>query len=392
MIKVQNLNKQFKCYHSPFDRLKEIVLQKPFHQTFQALENINFTLNSGETLGIIGKNGAGKSTLLKILSGILIANSGQFSHHGKLTALLELGTGFDLKLTGHQNILANGLLIGMSNNEILEKEENIIEFSELERFIDEPVRNYSSGMLMRLAFAIAIHADPDCFLVDEALSVGDAAFQQKCMFKIREFRKQGGSLLFVSHDLNAIKFICEQVMVLDQGKQVFLGDADTAVNYYNRILSKSSQLIENKLGYGNNQVKIVAAKLVGTQSKTSSISCGEQTKLIIDLYSYQNLDNITIGLMIKDRFGQDVFGTNTFHLGHTIKVKKEQSYQFEFLIKMELYPGKYSITIALHQNENHIEECYHWCDNMISFEIAGIQEQLFSGVCRLSTEFSNNNI
>lgn len=192
MIRVENISKTFKIYPAPSARLKEILLRRPCHTLHAALEKISFSVEDGETLGIIGPNGAGKSTLLKLLSGILIPDEGKISISGKITGLLELGTGFNSEMTGRQNISMNGLLLGMTAEEIRAKEETIIAFSELESFMDNPLKTYSSGMVMRLAFAIAYHAEPACFLVDEALSVGDAHFQQKCMKAIRSFKERGG--------------------------------------------------------------------------------------------------------------------------------------------------------------------------------------------------------
>ncbi len=213
MIKVEGISKQFKLYRSPADRLKEIVYRRKYHKDFVALDNISFEVKNGETLGIIGQNGAGKSTLLKILSGIVIPDSGTIQVDGKVTGLLELGTGFNAEMTGLENIYMNGTLIGMTKEEIGQKKQAIIEFSELGDFINEPIKTYSSGMTMRLAFSIAIHADPTCFLVDEALSVGDAYFQQKCMRKIQEFRAAGGSIVFVSHDVNAVMMLCNAAIM-----------------------------------------------------------------------------------------------------------------------------------------------------------------------------------
>ena len=262
MIKVNKIYKQFKLYNKPSDRLKEMILRRSYHHYYEALKDISFSVAAGETLGILGKNGAGKSTLLKIITGIVLPDSGSFHVDGKITGLLELGTGFDQNLTGLQNIQSNGLLIGMSKEQIEQQHQAIIAFSELGDYIHEPIRTYSSGMVMRLAFSIAIHAQPDCFIIDEALSVGDAHFQQKCMRQIREFREQGGSMIFVSHDLNAIKMICDKVIVLDQGHIVCEGTVEAGVNYYNRIMAKLDEQ-ENALAkqkkaqnFGNNKAII----------------------------------------------------------------------------------------------------------------------------------------
>lgn len=191
MIAVNGITKRFKLYAKPSDRLKELVFGRCYHHTYTALDNVSFKVGKGEAVGILGKNGAGKSTLLKLLTGILLPDAGRIDIQGKVTGLLELGTGFDFNLSGLENITTNGLLLGMTPAEIRSLRDQIIAFAELEHYIKEPLRTYSSGMVMRLAFAIAIHANPDCFIVDEALSVGDAHFQQKCMRKIRRFRERG---------------------------------------------------------------------------------------------------------------------------------------------------------------------------------------------------------
>jgi len=233
MIKAENISKEFKLYHSPADRLKEIVLRRTLHRSFHALKGISFKVEEGETLGIVGQNGAGKSTLLKILTGVLLPDSGVVHVDGRITGLLELGTGFNSEFTGVQNIYLNGTLLGMSKEEINEKLETIVAFSELGDFIEEPLKTYSSGMIMRLAFSTAIHANPKAFVVDEALSVGDAYFQQKCMRKIKEFKNSGGSIVFVSHDMNAVKILCDRALLLDCGSAIEEGEPDKVINTYN---------------------------------------------------------------------------------------------------------------------------------------------------------------
>ena len=220
MISVSNISKTFKLYKSPADRLKEIVLRRSFHRVFHALKDVSFEIQEGETLGIVGQNGAGKSTVLKLLTGILIPDTGNIHISGKITGLLELGTGFNAEFSGLDNIFLNGTYLGLSRQEIKSKLDNIIGFAELNEFIHEPIKTYSSGMVMRLAFSVAIHADPKAFVVDEALSVGDAYFQQKCMQKIKEFKNNGGSIVFVSHDMNAVKVLCDQAILLDEGHVV----------------------------------------------------------------------------------------------------------------------------------------------------------------------------
>ncbi len=395
MIKVNNIYKHFKLYAKPSDRLKEIFFRRSYHHYHEAIKGVSFAVAAGETLGILGKNGAGKSTLLKIITGIVLADSGECHVDGKITGLLELGTGFDENLTGIQNIQGNGLLIGMSQKEIEEQKQAIIDFSELGDYILEPLRTYSSGMRMRLAFAIAIHAKPDCFIIDEALSVGDAYFQQKCMRKIREFRAQGGSMIFVSHDLNAVKMICDKVIVLDQGELVSQGTPEEAVNYYNRIIARldeqesSIQNARQAQNFGNKKATIESVELRGESSLSSVVSSGELTNVIVQIQAHEQIDDLSIGFMIRDRFAQDIFGTNSFLLQQTYHLIPGKPYQYIFQFPMDIAPGKYTLTVALHSQENHIDDCYHWIDNMLSFEVAGYKDKQFSGVCNLHPQLLN---
>ncbi len=387
MITVTNLHKRFKLYKKPSDRLREIIWRRSFHQNYEALRDISFTVAAGETLGILGKNGAGKSTLLKIITGVLLADGGNFQVEGKITGLLELGTGFDADLNGLQNITSNGLLIGMSMMEIAAQKQAIIDFSELGDFIYEPIRTYSSGMIMRLAFSIAIHANPRCFVVDEALSVGDAHFQQKCMHRIKRFRQEGGSILFVSHDLNAIKMLCDRAIVLDQGVVVADGSPEDAVNHYNRLIADlEEQSQRQEMGYGSNEAEITAVKLWGQDSRGRVVTAGEKTHIEISFKINATIEDLTVGIMIRDRFGQDIFGTNSHHLGLDFEPRRDIHYKALFELDMDIAPGKYTLTVALHSRENHIELCYHWRDNIETFEVAGTRGHIFSGVCRLPTK------
>lgn len=241
MIAVDQISKRFKLYRAPSDRLKEILFRRSFHKDFHAVSDVSFTVNAGETLGIIGENGAGKSTLLKLLTGVLIPDTGQIHINGKITGLLELGTGFNPEFSGIDNIIHNATYLGLSRREINGRLDRIVEFTELGDFIHEPIKTYSSGMVMRLAFSTAIHADPTAFVVDEALSVGDAYFQQKCMEKIREFKANGGSIVFVSHDMNAVKVLCDKALLLDHGRVAEEGQPENVINAYNFLIASRSR-------------------------------------------------------------------------------------------------------------------------------------------------------
>jgi len=394
MISVKHLSKSFKLYSKPSHRLKEMLIRRPCHSRHQVLKDINFSVADGEALGILGRNGAGKSTLLKLLTGVLLADSGDVSLSGKVTALLELGTGFDTKQTGLKNIHINGLLIGMTPQEVAARRDAIIEFSELGRYINEPLRTYSSGMVMRLAFSIAIHADPDVFIIDEALSVGDGHFQQKCMRRIRQFRASGGSIIFVSHDLNAVKMLCDRVLVLDQGVVVADGEPEVAVNAYNQLLGADDlepELSTPEAGYGSHEVTIRSVELTGDDSGATIVSSGESVSLAVMVEARDTLASMTLGVMIRDRFGQDIFGTDSYHLGQDLNIKAGEIKHYSLSMPMSLAPGKYTVTVALHEGMDHTRHCYHWWDNAAGFEVAGIRGVQFGGVCNLSPVFKEES-
>jgi ABC-type polysaccharide/polyol phosphate transport system ATPase subunit len=382
MIKVEGISKQFKLYRSPADRLKEILFRRPYHKDFVALENISFEISPGQTLGIIGQNGAGKSTLLKILSGIVIPDTGIISIDGKVTGLLELGTGFNTEMTGLENIYMNGTLIGMTRDEIDRKKQTIIDFSELGDFINEPIKTYSSGMTMRLAFSIAIHADPQCFLVDEALSVGDAYFQQKCMRKIQEFRANGGSIVFVSHDMNAVKTLCDAAIMLDHGRMIDCGEPKDVVDFYqNMILKKMHQgdvpvqvqvkKVENEKpvnnsGISTGEVELVSFKVCNENGEEISYIESENViKIVYEIKALKDLDEPHYGLMIRNNLGLSVFETNTYCMKmKTEKLSKGQFAKIEWVMDCPLYAGTYSFSVGIANR---------------GFNIGSFEEYLFLG-------------
>ncbi|MFA7184607.1 MAG: ABC transporter ATP-binding protein [Victivallales bacterium] len=395
MIAVSNISKTFKLYRKPSDRLKEIVLRSSFHKDFQAVNDVSFEVREGETLGIVGENGAGKSTILKLLTGILIPDTGVVHISGKITGLLELGTGFNSEFSGIDNIIHNATYLGLSRREIDERLDKIIAFTELDDFISEPIKTYSSGMVMRLAFSVAIHADPKAFVVDEALSVGDAYFQQKCMKKIREFKENGGSIVFVSHDMNAVKVLCDQAVLLEHGRVVDRADPETIINQYNFLIARKSRGDEIRYqdedpssGYGNRKVMIDNVSLVDENDAVSEIFIsGRPFKIVVRLSGRERVENLTLGILIRDKFGQDMYGTNTYHLKKKIDIQRSETvlvtYEFE---ELNLGPGKYSVTVASHTGSTHVEECFHWVDKGAAFEVVSGEGHVFTGLLRLTPE------
>jgi len=396
MIKVDHITKEFKLYHNPADRLKEIVFRRTLHRKFFALKNVSFEVEEGQSLGVVGQNGAGKSTLLKILTGILLPDSGGIHVDGRITGILELGTGFNAEFTGIQNIFLNGTLLGISKKEINERLDTIIGFSELGEFIHEPIKVYSSGMVMRLAFSVAIHADPKAFVVDEALSVGDAYFQQKCMRKIKEFKNSGGSIIFVSHDMNAVKILCDRALLLDQGLRIEEGTPDKVINTYNFLLAKKGKGEEIHLcdgtdsekTYGNLKVEIIGAKMLNKNNQDSDVFVsGEKCTVEIALKANETVDNLTVGILIRDRFGQDVFGTNTYHLKVPVSLKKGGRCEVRYVMdELNIGFGKYTLSPAVHRDDTHVDECYQWVDVIKTFEVVEGNDFRFIGFSRIKPQ------
>ncbi|MFA6363358.1 ABC transporter ATP-binding protein [Methanoregula sp.] len=410
MIKVEGISKQFKLYRSPADRLKEIVYRKKYHKKFVALDNISFEVRNGETLGIIGQNGAGKSTLLKILSGIVIPDRGTIQVDGKVTGLLELGTGFNAEMTGLENIYMNGTLIGMTKDELDRKKQTIIDFSELGDFINEPIKTYSSGMTMRLAFSIAIHADPTCFLVDEALSVGDAYFQQKCMRKIQEFRAGGGSIVFVSHDMNAVKTLCDSAIMLDHGREIDCGEPKDVVDFYqNMVLKKMHQgdvpvqvlvkkggkeCTENNSGISTGEVELVSFKVCNEKGEEISYIESENViKIIYEIKSHKDLDEPHYGLMIRNNLGLSIFETNTYCMKmKTQKLSEGQTVKIEWTMDFPLSPGTYSFSVGVANKGFDIGSFEEYIQLIQDIEIIKVlvntQSIMYSGIFNLNPKIS----
>ncbi|SCB26069.1 ABC transporter ATP-binding protein [Cupriavidus alkaliphilus] len=395
LLALTRVSKAFRLYASPADRLREALLRRACHRDHQALDGVSLEVRPGDAVGVIGRNGAGKSTLLKLVTGVLLPDAGTIRYAGRVTGLLELGTGFDPNLSGRDNIDVNARLLGMGAAEVRRKLDAIIAFSELGPFIDAPVRTYSSGMTMRLGFAIAIHADPDCFVVDEALSVGDARFQQKCIARIREFREQGGGILFVSHDVNAVKLVCNRAVVLEGGRLLFDGPPEQAVSRYFRLIAgvpagmqRSMREGDGDGDYGQRRTRIVAAALHDGQGReTRKFVCGDAVSLRLAVASDDDVA-LNVGFLLRDRFGQDIFGTNTGLLGHRVGFSRGTVSECCFDFPVRLAPGSYSVTLAVHSELTHLHNCQHWLDNALEFEVSAFGTCAFAGVCELPVSFS----
>jgi lipopolysaccharide transport system ATP-binding protein len=392
-IVVTQLGKAYKQYPNRWSRLREWITpgHAKRHQLKWVLQDINFTVNPGEAVGIIGINGAGKSTLLKLITGTTQATTGQVHMTGRVAAMLELGMGFHPDFTGRQNAFMAGQLLGISSADIARLMPQIEDFAEIGDYIDQPVRVYSSGMQMRLAFSVATAIRPDILIVDEALSVGDAYFQHKSFDRIREFRKHGTTLLIVSHDKGAIQSICDRAILLNAGQLAMQGKPEAVMDYYNAMLAdhqnqtvKQEATTDGKVQTvsGTGEVSMVAVQLVNDQDQAiEMVAVGQSVSLRISLKCNQAIPELVVGYMIKDRLGQAVFGTNTHHLKRQLThLKQQDQIQFNFDFAANLGPGTYSIAVAAHTADTHIGQNYEWRDQAIIFNVVNTQHAEFVGV------------
>ncbi|CAM4289551.1 ABC transporter ATP-binding protein [Serratia silvae] len=404
-ISVEGVGKAYKKYSSRFGRLIEWV--SPFkvvkHSKVWVLNNINFTVRPGEAVGIIGINGAGKSTLLKLITGTIQPTVGKITLNGRVAALLELGMGFHPDFTGRQNVYMSGQLLGLNNSDIDRLMPEIESFAEIGEYIDQPVRVYSSGMQMRLAFSVATAVRPDILIVDEALSVGDAYFQHKSFDRIRKFRSEGTTLLIVSHDKIAIQSICDRAILLNAGKVEKEGEPEIIMDYYNAMLAEKSgsaltvKQEMTKSGQmqtvsGSGDAKISSITLCSHEDKSiEMVSVGDSVTLKIVVKIEKDIPELVLGYMIKDRLGQPMFGINTYHLGKTLKdLRVGQEVEFEFKFNMNLGEGNYSVAVALHDRDTHINKNYEWRDLALVFNVVNVNKNTFVGVSWLPVEVKIN--
>lgn len=439
MIRAESLSKRYWIYDRPYQRLVDWITPGTARRgrEFWALRDVSFEIEPGTSLGVVGVNGAGKSTLLKLLTGTSIPTSGTFSVQGRVSALLELGLGFHPEFTGRENIALNGKFSGLGTGELESKTPWIIDFSELGDFIDQPLRTYSSGMQMRLAFAIAAAVEPEVLIIDEALSVGDLHFQHKCLQRIREFHEQGVTVLFVSHDPALVKSFCTEAILLDEGRLIDRGTPSDVLDYYTAMLAEkhkgedsrvrilrpaaaakadddkqearqetepeagekssatpATQTLDTPAGHraGNFEAVItrVEIRAPGHGGNASIVTCGQTVAICVRAVAFEALPAPTIGIMIKDRLGSEIFGTNTAMRDRPIgPVEAGQAVEVEFRAPMNLGPGLYSVTAAIHQGDSHTETCYDWVEHAATFQILPSPTDRFTGAARLETEVSH---
>lgn len=382
-ISCKNLTKLYKMYNNPKERFKEALhpFRKKYHKDFYALHEVSFDIKQGETVGIIGKNGAGKSTLLKIITGVLTPTSGSVSINGKVASLLELGAGFNMELTGIENIYLNGIIMGFTKQEVATKIQEIIAFADIGAHINQPVKGYSSGMFARLAFAVAISVEPDILIVDEALSVGDMAFQAKCALRMKQLKEKGVTIFFVSHSLATVREICSKAIYLKKGKIIAYNEVKKVCQLYEKDINQSFAVISspvtklesveitnpasnselftkinafftkncNMYRAGTKEAEIINALVMVNNVATREVNIGQKLTLRIAVKYHINVPTKgTIGYMIQNMQGTSIAGFNIYNSGKLLpQIKAGSVLVMDFVFINNLAPGEYTISVGV---------------------------------------------
>ncbi len=375
-IRVKDLTKIYRLYDKPIDRMKESlsISKKKYSKDHYALRDISFDIKKGETVGIIGTNGSGKSTILKIITGVLSPTLGNVEVQGRISALLELGAGFNMEYTGFQNIYLNGTMMGYTKEEVDQKVDDIIKFADIGEFINQPVKTYSSGMFVRLAFAVSINIDPEILIVDEALSVGDVFFQAKCYKKFEEFKKQGKTILFVSHDLGSISKYCDRAILLNKGTKLYEGSTKEAIDMYKKVLvgqetEKNDDLekdnkekidlnqIENWkanltlnpeiIEYGSKLAEIIDYAIIQDGVITNTIEKTREFAIKMRVRFNEDISEPIFAFTIKNLKGDEITGTNTMYEKCDIDIaRKGEIKEATFVQDMNLQGGQYLLSLG----------------------------------------------
>lgn len=391
-IQVRGLGKAYRQYPKRWHRLLEWLWPggPRRHRLNWVLEGADFRILPGESVGLMGLNGAGKSTLLKIMAGTVQATTGSVQHEGRMAALLELGMGFHPEFTGRENAILAGRLLGHSAQEMHALMPGIEAFAEIGEYLDQPLRTYSSGMQVRLAFSVATAVRPDILIVDEALSVGDAYFQQKSFDRIRQFRKAGTTLLLVSHDKQAIQSICDRVILLHHGRIEMDGPAEPVMDRYNALLAEHQpqQIRQLRLddgrvatasGTGEASVRDIGLFTLEGQP-VEVVHVGQQVVLRIEVQARADIERLVLGYGIKNRWGQVMYGTNTELTGQALQqVRRGQAWRFDLRFVIHLAPGHYSIQTALTSSETHLKNNYEWRTQAWMFTVLNADHPYFEG-------------
>lgn len=406
-IRVKDVTKLYKLYDRNIDRLRDSLgFGSGKYKEHYALRNLSFEINKGECIGIIGTNGAGKSTILKIITGVLTPTSGEVEIDGRVSALLELGAGFNMEYTGIENVYLNGTMMGFSKEEIDSRLQSILDFADIGEFVNQPVKSYSSGMFVRLAFAVAINIDPEILIVDEALSVGDVFFQAKCYKKFEEFKEAGKTIVFVSHDLSSIQKYCDKAILLDKGKKIGEGKPFQIIDLYKKAMvgmldddtpqknpgdetssksesksereSESSGLMKDKLQlnpdlqeYGDRLIEIIDFAVVDGSGKiTGTLMKGEEFTVKVKIRTNIPTSDPIVAVTIKDTKGTDISGTNTMFEGVNLgNMSPGDERTVSFTQNADMQGGQYILSLGCTRYENNDFRVYHRLYDVCSLAI-----------------------
>ncbi len=404
VIEVNQASKSYATGVGGWSRVKGWVGGSTSHQKKTCvLQPLSLNIAQGEVVGIIGRNGSGKSTLLKLIVGTLSATTGTVVTHGRITALLELGLGFNPEFSGHDNVVNYLALNGFSQARIEALLPSVESFAEIGNYFAQPMRAYSSGMQMRVAFAAATASRPDVLIVDEALAVGDSYFVHKCIERIRSFCAQGTTLLYVSHDMSSVRALCDRAILLEAGA-LRMDDAPAKVcDYYNGLLAEKEEAttitqavradnwVETRSG--NQLAKILNVSLFDASSDKplTKVELRQMLRIHIDIEARASIKQLVVGVMLKDRMGHLVWGSNTWHAQKAVTQFSTDPTRLtcELTVQCMLGPGSYGVTVALHENDQHLSNNYDWLDNAVVFDVERcVEEAFFVGAVFLPSQFN----
>lgn len=403
VLEVNGISKRYAKYNGLWTRLLHWagLPVKPVYE-YWANHDISFSVPAGQAVAIIGQNGAGKSTLLKMITGTVRPTTGRIAVTGRISAMLELGLGFNPEFTGRQNAYMSGGLMGLSGNELDALMPGIEAFAEIGEFFDQPLRIYSSGMQARLAFAVATAVRPEILIVDEILSVGDSYFQHRSFDKIREFKALGTSIILVTHGMSDVRSLCDHVILIDKGRVLKQGLPDEVVDFYNAMIAQKENekvsieqrrdeqgWLQTRSGTGLATVKQVTLRDQATQQEMAVAKVGQLIELSCKVNVYQPIPELVLGLMLRDRQGNIIWGSNTWYAKQIqTKLIAGEVLEFTFPFQCTLGPGSYSVTTALTNTETHLDENFEWSDNLLVFDVINVDKYEFIGSSWLEGQFN----
>ncbi|MDQ2823297.1 MAG: ABC transporter ATP-binding protein [Pseudomonadota bacterium] len=401
-LHLQNLGKSYRNWGGELRRIASWFRPSMLpHEEHWVLKDVSFSIAPGEAVGIIGQNGAGKSTLLKLITGTTQPTAGSVQVRGRVAAILELGMGFNPDLTGRQNAIHSSGLMGYSHDDIQKKMPEIESFAEIGAYFDQPMRTYSSGMQMRVAFSVATAFRPDLLIVDEALSVGDSYFQHKSFDRIRQFKADGVSIMFVTHSMGDVRTLCDRVILLEKGRMLKDGTPDEIVDFYNAMIAEkenaqlSIEQRREKNGWlltrsGTGEARVSSLQLLDEQGNDLAVAqVGQTVELRLEASINADIPRLVLGFMIRDKLGHVVWGTNTWHTRQIQEnLHQGDTVVFSLPFTCTLGPGSYSVSPALVSTDTHLVDNYEWVDNLLVFEVLNASHTTFIGTNWLDTTFS----